>query len=564
MHAFLVALLAFAGIQAAHAAALVGGRFVETDGWKARITLDCLLKDKLCGSFRYETLDCEGDLIYIGETATGFEFRTELRAGRCLPACTVQVSGDFKRYAEVCKDSRHEGSLTAANAATAAPAPAPETARVASTPRAAPTSKLTGQVHYKWDNGDVFDGQMLDGKRNGKGRFVWASGQSYDGDWRDDVAVGEGAMVFVNGDRFQGQVKDGKPDGRGKMQFSNGDTYEGQFDKGISDGEGVYTEKDGSRYTGQWKTGFKSGHGTYVWAYGQRYEGKWVADRAEGKGTIVFSNGDRYDGPVSNGMAQGKGVRITASQDRYEGDFAQGEAQGEGVYRWNNGEVYTGSWQKGKKVGKGRYTWANGDYWEGEFADDKKTEAGRQYFTPTLVAATPEATNLARQADALAGPADANAGRAQAARTDEKSPDRAKLLAIPMVAKELRDCMRKLGSDCAARVINDVLSDTLQAHKWQAMATEKGARDKGPVFEVDANSVLEGGDVFSWLRSGDGNRARNIGIKYACRPQTLEIQLVYNCMGGQTCKLDPNIDKYAGKVISATDIRSWFKDACER
>ena len=560
MRAFLVALFTFAGIQAAHAAALVGGRFVEADGWKARITVDCLLKDKVCGSFRYETLDCEGDLIYTGETATGFAFRTELRAGRCLPACTVQVSSDFKRYAEVCKDSRHEGSLTAANTSTtvttvvAAPPP-PEASRVAAAPRVAPTSKLNGQVHYKWDNGDVFDGLMLDGKRNGKGRFVWASGQTYDGDWRDDVAVGQGAMVFVNGDRYQGQVKDGKPDGRGKMQFSNGDSYEGQLDQGIADGEGAYTEKNGSRYTGQWKAGLKQGRGTYVWAYGQRYEGEWVADRAEGRGTIVFSNGDRYEGPVSNGMPQGKGVRITSSQDRYEGDFVQGEAQGEGVYRWKNGEMYAGSWQKGKKVGKGRYTWTNGDYWEGEFADDKKTELGRQYFT-AVVAATPEATNLARQADALAS--------LQAAKADEKAPDRAKLLAIPMVAKELRDCMRKQGSDCAARVVNDVLSDSLQAHKWQTMATEKGAKDKGPVFEVDANSVLEGGEVFSWLRSGDGNRARNIGIKYACRPQTLEIQLVYNCTGGQACTLDPNIDKYAGKVLPATDIRGWFKDACER
>ncbi len=541
-----------------------GGRFVEADGWKARITVDCLLKDKLCGSFSYETPACEGDLIYVGETASGFEFRTELRAGRCLPACTVQVSGDFKRYVEVCKDSRHEGSLTAVSAIAAAPASTPETSRASPAPRAATGSKMTGQVHYKWDNGDVFDGQMLEGKRNGKGRFLWADGQTYDGDWRDDVAVGEGALVFVNGDRFQGQVKDGKPDGRGKMQFSNGDTYEGQFDRGIADVDGVYTEKDGSRYTGQWKAGLKSGRGTYVWAHGQRYEGDWVADKAEGNGSIVFSNGDRYEGQVSNGLPHGNGVRITASQDRYEGNFAQGEAQGEGVYRWQTGDVYVGSWQKGKKVGKGRYSWANGDYWEGEFADDKKTELGRLYFTPALVASVPEATNLVKQADALAGAAQAGAANPQAAKTDETPFDRARLLAIPMVAKELRDCTRKLGSDCATRVVNDVLSDSLQAHKWQTMATEKGAKDKGPVFEVDTNSVLERGDVFSWLRSGDGGRARNIGVKYACRAQTLEIQLVYNCAGSQTCKFDPNIDKYAGKVIPATDIRSWFKDACER
>ena len=93
-HGLIVALLAFAGSQAAHSAAFSGGRFVEADGWKARITVDCLLKDKVCGSFRYETLACEGDLIYSGETPTGFEFRTELRAGRCLPGCTLQISSD--------------------------------------------------------------------------------------------------------------------------------------------------------------------------------------------------------------------------------------------------------------------------------------------------------------------------------------------------------------------------------------------------------------------------------------------------------------------------------------
>ena len=244
---------------------LSGGRFVEADGWKARITVDCLLKDKLCGSFRYETLACEGDLIYSGEIPTGFEFRTELRAGRCLPGCLLQISSDFKRYAEVCRDSRHEGALTAVaarrrRAAAPAPATAPPRrhARAAPAPQAAASAKgPTGQVRFKWDNGDVFDGQMLDGKRNGKGRMVWASGQSYDGDWRDDVPVGEGAMVFVNGDRYQGQVRDGIPEGRGKKQFANGDTYEGQFNHGIADGEGVHTQKDGSRYTGQWKAGIK-------------------------------------------------------------------------------------------------------------------------------------------------------------------------------------------------------------------------------------------------------------------------------------------------------------------
>ncbi len=571
-------------VQAVQAAALAGGRFVEVDGWKARITVDCLLRDKVCGSFRYDTLACEGDLVYAGETGSGFAFRTELRAGRCLPGCTLEVSADFTRYTEICRDSRHEGVLAAVTAqspvatvvapvlgaaptpVTAPPPVVPATTPTPATPAtqaARPTTapqpaRLNGIVAFKWPNGDSYDGMWVDGRRSGRGRFVWASGQTYDGDWRDDVAVGDGAMTFPNGDRYQGQVRDGLPQGRGRMQFANGDQYEGPFERGIPEGEGVYTEKDGSRYTGQMKAGVKQGRGKLVWATGQSFDGDWVADKAEGVGKLVFANGDRYEGPVTNGLPQGKGVKVFASGDRYEGDFVQGEASGQGAYAWTNGDTYVGSWGRGQKVGTGRYRWKSGDYWEGEFADDKRTEVGRLHFTPTVSATGTEGARLAMQADAVA---DGAKGGTKACAT---GIDRTRLLAIPMVAKELRDCTRKGGNDCTERVVADVMNASLQQHRWQTMASEKGARGKASVFEVDGNSVIENGNVFSWLRSGDGTNARNIGIKYDCRAQTLEIQLIYQCTANQPCVLDPNLDKYAGKVLAAHDIRGWFKEACER
>lgn len=568
-------LLAFAGTQSVRAAALAGGRFVEADGWKARITVDCLLRDKVCGSFRYETLACEGDLVYSGETATGFAFRTELRAGRCLPGCTIEVSADFRRYAEVCRDSsRHEGVLAAAPApgtvatvtapalsatpvGSTVPPPLPAAASAAKPAAPPQPAKLNGIVAFKWPNGDAYDGMWVDGKRSGRGRFVWASGQTYDGDWRDDVAVGDGAMTFPNGDRYQGQVRDGMPHGRGRMQFASGDRYEGAFDRGVLDGDGVYTEKDGSRYSGQMKAGVKHGRGKLAWATGQSFDGEWVADKPEGAGKLVFANGDRYEGTVADGLPQGKGVKVFASGDRYEGDFVRGEASGRGTYAWTNGDTYVGEWMKGRKAGPGRYRWASGDYWEGEFADDKRTEVGQLHFTPAVSATGAEGARLAMEADAVAE-------GARAPRAGTPGMDRTRLLAIPMVAKEVRDCSRKRGGDCADRVIGDVMSAKLQQHRWQTMASEKGAKGKASVFEVDANSVIDGGNVFSWLRSGDGSTARNIGIKYDCRAQTLEIQLIYQCTANQPCVLDPNIEKYAGKVLPATDIRGWFKEACER
>jgi hypothetical protein len=85
-HGWAATVLVFSAIHAAHSAALTGGRFVEADGWKARITVDCLLKDKVCGSFRYETLACEGDLIYSGETATGFDSAPSFAPGAACRA----------------------------------------------------------------------------------------------------------------------------------------------------------------------------------------------------------------------------------------------------------------------------------------------------------------------------------------------------------------------------------------------------------------------------------------------------------------------------------------------
>ena len=445
------------------------------------------------------------------------------------------------------------------NLATAADPPRP------STPTTAGSSTApTGPAHLAWPNGDVYDGELVNGKRSGYGRMVWANGQSYEGDWRDDRADGEGTVTFVNGDRYKGQVKDGTPQGRGRMQYANGNAYEGHFDDGLPDGEGTMVEKDGSRYEGQWKAGLKQGRGKLAWASGHVYEGDWVAGRPEGNGRMTFANGDRYEGPVSNGLPHGKGVMVFASQDRYEGEFAQGKAQGEGVMRWKNGDVYTGHWESGRKVGAGRYDWASGDWWEGEFVDDKRTDNGRLYFKPRVTAAG-DAANMAIANETLGRLSGTAPGGARTATPGEGSIDRNKLLAIPMVSREVRDCLRKQpGSDCQARAVDAVLNDTLQPHKWQTMATEKGAAGKASVFEVDANSVLEGRNVFSWLRSSDGAQARNVGIKYDCRGESLEIQLIYHCTAGKPCALDPNIDKYAGKVLPANDIKGWFKEACER
>ncbi|HEY6599017.1 MAG TPA: hypothetical protein VIZ30_06885, partial [Pseudomonadales bacterium] len=70
--------------------------------------------------------------------------------------------------------------------------------------------------HIELPNGDVYDGEFQNGKRNGRGTFTWADGNRYVGEYRDDEMQGKGTYYW--------------PDGR---------TYEGGFVKDLRQGQGV-------------------------------------------------------------------------------------------------------------------------------------------------------------------------------------------------------------------------------------------------------------------------------------------------------------------------------------
>ena len=49
-----------------------------------------------------------------------------------------------------------------------------------------------------------------------------------------------GTYTFKNGDIYNGQLVGGRPNGKGKTQMVNGDTYEGGYLKGKRYGQGTY------------------------------------------------------------------------------------------------------------------------------------------------------------------------------------------------------------------------------------------------------------------------------------------------------------------------------------
>lgn len=50
-------------------------------------------------------------------------------------------------------------------------------------------------------SGDIYNGDYLDGKRNGRGRMYYAGTQEiFDGDWSNDRRQGEGVLLNGKGD----------------------------------------------------------------------------------------------------------------------------------------------------------------------------------------------------------------------------------------------------------------------------------------------------------------------------------------------------------------------------
>lgn len=208
-------------------------------------------------------------------------------------------------------------------------------------------TSYSGIGKITWTNGDVYDGTLVKGQRQGKGLFIWANGQRFEGDWIQDTPSGKGKMQFANGNRYDGEVVAGIPQGVGRMQYASGDDYSGRFSAGVPDGRGTYT-----------------------WKNGQTFDGEWKSERPNGQGILKFANGNVFEGTVVNGVPNGQGKLAFVTGELYTGAVVQGEPEGQGSFNWPNGDQYVGLWKAGKKHGQGVFTWKSGERWEGVYEND--------------------------------------------------------------------------------------------------------------------------------------------------------------------------------------------------
>jgi|GEM_PF-1374912 len=117
-------------------------------------------------------------------------------------------------------------------------------------------SGFTGKNKQTFEDGSVYEGDYLNGKRTGKGKLLFTNGFIYEGDFLNDSLHGKGKLTAPDGNvGYEGDFADDRKNGKGKMTYNNGCIYEGDFVDDKRNGKGKMTYPDGRVEDGNWKDG---------------------------------------------------------------------------------------------------------------------------------------------------------------------------------------------------------------------------------------------------------------------------------------------------------------------
>ena len=279
-----------------------------------------------------------------------------------------------------------------------------------------------GKIQYA--NGDVYEGEFYDDKREGFGMYTWKGGGKFSGESLANVFNGFGLLEFVDGTKYVGDFKDGEFDGEGEKTYTNGVSQKGLFGKGkyqgkikyynkplgttgclngdCDNGYGMYYSAANNRFFGYFKDGLRDRFGAYYWEDGTRWVGQFDKNLLTGYGTYYFISGEKYVGYFIDSKRNGWGINydpatgikkigfwvdniLTTPKKDLIKEGATGCISGDckngyGKYVYNSG-YYEGNFKNGYRNGTGKYYFDIGDFYTGNFSDNKFNGKGTYYYT---------------------------------------------------------------------------------------------------------------------------------------------------------------------------------------
>lgn len=139
---------------------------------------------------------------------------------------------------------------------------------------------------YKISQDAYYQGDIVDGRREGIAKQLWEDGTFFEGEFKEDQAVGLGRLIHKNGDFYEGNFLNSKANGKGKFVRYEGGSYEGDFLDDIAHGNGELKLPNDSLFKGQFVDGRMTGYGELKMANEDRYVGNFLNNQFQGKGKI--------------------------------------------------------------------------------------------------------------------------------------------------------------------------------------------------------------------------------------------------------------------------------------
>lgn len=164
----------------------------------------------------------------------------------------------------------------------------------------------------------------------GIGKYTLSEGEFYYGYFKNNIPYGHGIRKFANGDLYDGEYVDGYQTGQGMFICQEqGWKYEGEWHMGRMTGQGTCQWRDGTMYKGAWVNCAKEGHGVLTYADGSQVECSFINEYPEGRGVKTFPDGSIYKGSFKQGLFHGQGkYRQPLDGSEYNGNWVRNEMRG--------------------------------------------------------------------------------------------------------------------------------------------------------------------------------------------------------------------------------------------
>ena len=131
------------------------------------------------------------------------------------------------------------------------------------------------KYNFAYTNGDKYEGEILEGLREGFGTYLYQTGDKYIGYWHENEKHGTGTFYARDGNLYVGQWRNNQKDGVGTYYFKTGEKYVGEFKFGKKEGRGYWLSNDGNRYVGYFLDNKKNGSGIIYLANGKKCRELW-------------------------------------------------------------------------------------------------------------------------------------------------------------------------------------------------------------------------------------------------------------------------------------------------